>query len=71
MTSMNNSLNNLNNMKHVLYSWIIFYLLTTLFLTSCKNDEVVDSPIYITQIYLEDIKSDIPDRPISFVRTGQ
>lgn len=46
-------------------------------MTSCNDDDAYfeddaqNSPIKVTQIYLEDYKSSVPDRPVDFARLGQ
>jgi hypothetical protein len=48
--------------------------LFTLALTACSDDEeskYADTPIVIDQIYLEDYRSSVPDRPVEFARLGQ
>lgn len=40
---------------------------------ACENDDSKydSTPIQVTQIYLEDYKSNVPDRPVDFARLGQ
>ena len=59
-------------MKNLKYIWLLCLALTTVCFVSCDDDNAQDSkPIHITQIYLEDYKSAVPDRPIEFARLGQ
>lgn len=47
-------------------------LVCSLAFTSCEDDDKSGSaPITITKVYLEDAKSDIPDREVEFARLGQ
>lgn len=51
-------------------------LLPTVFISCNKDDEYFDekyqsTPITITQVYLEDYESSVPDRPITYARLGQ
>ena len=40
--------------------------------TSCSDDENYDTtPVEVKQIYLEDYKSAVPDRPVEYARLGQ
>lgn len=51
--------------------------LGTVLFASCNQEDVYfkssyqSEPISITQVYLEDYKSDVPDRPVDFARLGQ
>ena len=39
--------------------------------TSCSDDENYDTtPVEVKQIYLEDYKSAVPDRPVEYARLG-
>ena len=59
-------------MKNLKYIWLLCLALTIVCFVSCDDDDAQDSkPIKITQIYLEDYKSAMPDRPIEFARLGQ
>lgn len=64
-------------MKSLKYIWLAALALLSLALSSCNEDdeyfdkEYQSKPITVTQIYLEDNESSIPDRPIEFVRLGQ
>lgn len=61
------------------YKFLILSLAAagTLAFTSCNSeDEYFDSsyqsaPISVSQVYLEDYKSDVPDRPVESARLGQ
>lgn len=55
------------------YIWLLCLVLTTACFVSCDDDDdAKDSkPILITQIYLEDYKSAVPDRAVEFARLGQ
>lgn len=51
-------------------------LLPTVFISCNKDDEYFDekyqsTPITVTQVYLEDYESSVPDRPITYARLGQ
>lgn len=59
----------MKNLKNI-YLWGISLLMVCL--VSCKEESDQDStPIQINQIYLEDYKSEVPDRAVDFVRLGQ
>lgn len=60
-------------MKSLKYIWLFCLTLATLGLVSCNDDDEASSssPITVTQIYLEDADSDVPDRPVDFARLGQ
>ncbi len=60
-------------MKNSNYIKLILLALTTgLMWTSCNDDDNYDSiPVEVKQIYLEDYKSVVPDRPVDFARLGQ
>ena len=66
----------MKNIKHLILSVAAVGTLA-MASTSCnKEDDYFDSsyqsePISITQVYLEDYKSDVPDRPVEFARLGQ
>lgn len=60
-------------MKKFKYIFLMsFVLLISVGLTSCKDEKDPGStPISVTQIYLQDYKSTVPDRPVTFARLGQ
>lgn len=60
-------------MKKNKYRFLMgFILLLTVSFTSCKDEnDFANKPISITKIYLEDYKSTVPDRPVTFARLGQ
>ncbi len=60
-------------MKKTKYIYMLVMLLMGIGFASCESDEAINDkkPITITQIYLQDYKSDVPDRAIEFVRLGQ
>lgn len=60
-------------MKRLKYIFLMsFILLISVGLTSCKDEKDFSStPIEVTQVYLEDYESTVPDRPVSFARLGQ
>lgn len=64
-------------MKNKKYSWLLcLFLLPAVFASCNADDEYFDekyqkTPITVTQIYLEDYESSVPDRPVSFARLGQ
>lgn len=60
-------------MKRLKYIFLMsFILLISVGLTSCKDEKDFSStPIEVTQIYLEDYESTVPDRPVTFARLGQ
>lgn len=62
-------------MKNLNYIWLLcLALASTLCFTACEddNDEGNPSgPMNVAQIYLEDAKSDVPDRAVDFARLGQ
>ena len=60
-------------MKSLKHIWLFCLTLATLGLVSCNDDDEASSssPITVTQIYLEDADSDVPDRPVDFARLGQ
>lgn len=60
-------------MKNLKYIWLLCLALTTVCFVSCDDDDDNhgSTPIRVTQIYLEDYKSAVPDRPVDFARLGQ
>lgn len=60
-------------MKTLKYIWLFCLTLATISLVSCDDDDEASgsSAINVTQIYLEDADSDVPDRPVDFARLGQ
>lgn len=57
-----------------LWTWnmLLGLFISALCFTSCDNEEdVAGSPITVSKVYLEDSKSDIPDREVTFARLGQ
>ena len=56
-------------MKTIKY--IIFTLLAGLALTACSDNDTGSSSMIIHKVYLEDVKSSVPDREVSFARLGQ
>lgn len=60
-------------MKDIKNMAIMLLVIAAVCLSSCKEDNDWDNntPIQITQIYLEDYKSNTPDRPVDFGRLGQ
>ena len=62
-------------MKNKIFFWFTYMIICSLGLSSCNDDDDNlkgdNSPIIISQIYLEDYKSAVPDRPIDFARLGQ
>ena len=61
------------------YKYLLFALAAagTVGLSSCNdsdeyfNEDYQSYPMTITKVYLEDYKSDVPDRPVEFARLGQ
>lgn len=64
-------------MKTTRYFLLPALALCSFALSSCNDDdeyfksEYQDNPMSITQVYLEDYKSSVPDRPVEFARLGQ
>lgn len=59
-------------MKKITYIGFVCLMLLGVCFASCSDDDDKDSkPIVVTQIYLEDYKSNVPDRPVDFARLGQ
>lgn len=64
-------------MKHLTYYILPIAAAITLGMSSCNDDDTYfeddaqNSPIKVTQVYLEDYKSSVPDRPVDFARLGQ
>lgn len=65
------------DMKNLKYIWLAGLALLSVAFTSCnEDDEYFDkkyqsTPIKVTQIYLEDNESSVPDRPVEYARLGQ
>ena len=56
------------------WSRLIFFVfsVSALFLNACeKDDDGSTKPMSITKIYLEDARSSVPDREVTFARLGQ
>lgn len=64
-------------MKTTKYIWLLCMFLLPTALTSCNDsddyfsDDAQSTPISVTQIYLEDYESSVPDRAVTFARLGQ
>ncbi len=64
-------------MKKFRYYMLPVVALLSLGMASCNDDdeyfeeEYQGTPMSITQVYLEDYKSSVPDRPVEFARLGQ
>lgn len=60
-------------MKKMIYIYLMCVALLTVGFTSCSDDDdnKDSKPIEVTQIYLEDYESVVPDRPVDFARLGQ
>ncbi|MDO4164357.1 MAG: glycan-binding surface protein [Bacteroides sp.] len=64
-------------MKTTKYIWLLCMFLLPTVLTSCNDsddyfsDDAQSTPISVTQIYLEDYESSVPDRAVTFARLGQ
>ena len=60
-------------MKYLKYIGLLSFTLIAICFASCTDDDVniQSTPIKVEQIYLEDYKSVIPDRPVDFARLGQ
>jgi len=60
-------------MKSFKYIWLLCLTVVAVGFASCDNDDdnYESKPIEIKQIYLEDYKSAVPDRPVDFARLGQ
>ena len=64
-------------MKQLKYIFLSMAALGAMSLTSCNSEDAYfdsshqSEPISVTQVYLEDYKSDVPDRPVEFGRLGQ
>lgn len=54
------------------WNMLLVLFICTLGFTSCDNDDdATGSPITVSKVYLEDAKSDVPDREVTFARLGQ
>lgn len=51
----------------VLFGMMVF----SMFFTSCDNNDSEGGAITITRVFLEDVNSTVPDRPVTFARLGQ
>lgn len=59
-------------MKSLKYIWLLCLTAVAVGFASCDDDDNNESkPIEVKQIYLEDYKSAVPDRPVDFARLGQ
>ncbi len=61
-------------MKNLKYICFLCIAIVTVCLAACHDDDVTISqsaPISVKQVYLEDYKSVVPDRPVEFARLGQ
>lgn len=64
-------------MKHLKYYLLPVVTLLAAGMCSCNDDDTYfeddaqNSPMKVTQVYLEDYKSSVPDRPVDFARLGQ
>ena len=60
-------------MKNIRYiKLILLALIAGMSWTSCNDDDTHDTTeVEVKQIYLEDYKSLVPDRPVDFARLGQ
>lgn len=64
-------------MKRFKYTWLACLALLSVAFTSCNDDDEYfdskyqDRAITVTQIYLEDAESSVPDRAVDFARLGQ
>ena len=61
------------DMKNLKYIGLLSLALFACCFTACNDDDVniQSTPIKVEQIYLEDYKSAVPDRPVDFARLGQ
>ena len=46
-------------------------LLASLFITACSDEDASNASMAINKVYLEDVKSSVPDREVTFARLGQ
>lgn len=64
-------------MKSCKYLWLAAVAVMSAGMVSCNDDDPYfdednqSTPIKITQVYLEDAESVVPDRPVEFIRLGQ
>lgn len=64
-------------MKIKNYIWLAGIAVVSMAATSCTetdvyfNEEYQSTPISVSKIYLEDVKSSVPDREVEFARLGQ
>ena len=64
-------------MKNIKYMFLPCIALLSAAFVSCNkedeyfNEEYQSVPVKVTQIYLEDYESSVPDRPVEFARLGQ
>ena len=61
-------------MKTMKYFWMLCIALISMGLTSCKDDDDSGSQskaMRIDKVFLQDVKSSVPDREVDFARLGQ
>lgn len=60
-------------MKTIRYIWTLCLAFTALAFTACSDDDndSQSTPMTINKIFLEDVKSSVPDREVTFARLGQ
>lgn len=59
-------------MKKISYIYVMCMTALIVLFASCEDDNKHDStPITVTQIYLEDRESSVPDRPVEYARLNQ
>lgn len=59
-------------MKKITYIYVMCLTALAVCFASCDDDDKHDStPIEVTQIYLEDRESSVPDRPVEYARLNQ
>lgn len=59
-------------MKKMKYIYFLCLTVLSACFVACNDDDNHDStPITVTQVYLEDYNSTVPDRPVTFARLGQ
>ncbi len=59
-------------MKTIKYFWMLCLAVVAFSFASCKDDDDSQStPMTIDKVFLEDVKSSVPDREVTFARLGQ